>query len=68
MLAAYQRRIWLVLGMALALSALVGHAIARRGVRPLEQIARTARDITSTRLDSRIDHSQLPAEVASLAR
>jgi two-component system heavy metal sensor histidine kinase CusS len=67
MLAAYRRRIWLVLGLALALSAFVGHAIARRGVRPLEQIARTAREITSTRLDARIDHRQLPAEVASLA-
>lgn len=67
MLAAYRRRIWLVLGLALALSAFVGHAIARRGVRPLEQIARTSRRITSTRLDARIDHSYLPAEVASLA-
>lgn len=67
MLAAYQRRIWLVLSLALALGAFVGHVIARRGVRPLEQIARTARDITSTRLDARIDHRRLPAEVASLA-
>jgi two-component system heavy metal sensor histidine kinase CusS len=66
-LGAYRRRIWLVLGLALALSAVVGYGIARRGVRPLERIARTARDITSTRLDSRIDHSRLPAEVASLA-
>lgn len=67
MLTAYRRRIWLVLSLALALSAFVGYAIARRGVRPLEQIARIARDITSTRLDARIDHGPLPAEVASLA-
>lgn len=67
MLAAYRRRIWLVLGMALALSAGVGHAIARRGVRPLGQIARASRAITSTSLDARIDHRDLPPEVASLA-
>ena len=66
-LGAYRRRIWLVLGLALALSAGFGYGIARRGVRPLERIARTAREITSTRLDSRIDHGRLPAEVASLA-
>jgi two-component system heavy metal sensor histidine kinase CusS len=66
-LTAYRRRIWLVFGVALALSAFVGYAIARRGVRPLEQIARTARQITSTRLDSRIDDSRLPPEVANLA-
>jgi two-component system heavy metal sensor histidine kinase CusS len=66
-LAAYRQRIWLILGLALALSAFVGHAIARRGVRPLERIARTAREITSARLDARIDHGRLPTEVASLA-
>jgi two-component system heavy metal sensor histidine kinase CusS len=66
-LAAYRRRIWLVLSLALAVSAVLGYGIARRGVRPLERITRTARDITSTRLDSRIDYSRLPAEVASLA-
>jgi two-component system, OmpR family, heavy metal sensor histidine kinase CusS len=66
-LAAYRRRLWLVLGLALAASAFVGHAIARRGVRPLEHIARTARDITSTRLDARIDHLDLPGEVATIA-
>lgn len=67
MLTAYRRRIWLILALALASSAFVGHAIARRGVRPLERIGRTARQITSTRLDARIDQTQLPAEVASLA-
>jgi len=67
MLAGYRTRVWVVLGLALGLSAFVGHAIARRGVRPLEQIARTARQITSSSLDARIAQARLPSEVASLA-
>jgi two-component system, OmpR family, heavy metal sensor histidine kinase CusS len=67
MLSVYRTRVWVVLALALALSAFVGHAIARRGVRPLEQIARTARQITSSSLDARIAQADLPAEVASLA-
>jgi two-component system heavy metal sensor histidine kinase CusS len=67
MLAAYRTRVWVVLALAFALSAFVGHAIARRSVRPLEEIARTARKITSSSLDARIEQVHLPAEVASLA-
>lgn len=67
MLAAYRARLWLILAVALAVSAFVGHRIARRGVRPLEQITCTARRISSTTLDARIDRTGLPAEVASLA-
>lgn len=67
MLSAYRTRVWVVLAVALALSAFVGHAIARHGVRPLEQIARTARRITSASLDARIEQAHLPAEVANLA-
>lgn len=66
-LSAYRTRVWVVLALTLALSAFIGHAIARRGVRPLEQIAHTARQITSSSLDARIDQAYLPDEIGSLA-
>lgn len=67
LLSEYRTRLWLVLGGALLLSAWVGHSIARRGVRPLEEISEAASRIRSTTLNERINSFGLPAEVASLA-
>ncbi len=67
LLATYRMRLWLVLGSALLASGIIGHAIGRRGVRPLEKIGRTAREVRATTLNARIDLDRLPAEVASLA-
>jgi len=42
LLARYRERLWLVLGTSLVLCALAGYLIARSGMRPIQQIGRTA--------------------------
>lgn len=46
---------------------LAGHQIARRGIRPVEEMATTARQISSTNLRERILPEGYPVELASLA-
>jgi two-component system heavy metal sensor histidine kinase CusS len=67
LLARYRERLWLVLGTSLLLCALAGYLIARSGMRPIQQISRTAARIRSTTLDERIQTYGLPAELAGLA-
>lgn len=67
LLARYRQRLWLVLGTSLVLCALAGYLIARSGMRPIQEINRTAARIRSTTLDERIDTDGLPAELAGLA-
>jgi two-component system heavy metal sensor histidine kinase CusS len=67
LLAGYRRSLLLVLSLALVLCALAGHRIARRGLRPVAEIADTARRIRSTTLNERIEAQGLPAELAVLA-
>jgi len=43
------------------------HFIVKLALRPLDDISRTARNITRRRLDTRIDESSLPVELVSLA-
>jgi two-component system heavy metal sensor histidine kinase CusS len=67
LLALYRRRfLWILLG-TLAIFPLVGYQIARRGIRPVEEMATTARHITSTNLRERIRADGYPVELASLA-
>lgn len=58
---------WAVLCFAFILFPVIGYQIARQGIRPVEQIAATARRITSTNLRERIESSGYPSELASLA-
>jgi two-component system heavy metal sensor histidine kinase CusS len=68
LLAEYRHSMWLVLALALAGCALVGYQVARRGLRPLHEIAATARRIRSTTLaEERLAAAGLPAEIAELA-
>lgn len=67
LLADFRWRMLPVLAGALVLSALVGHRIARRGIRPVEEITQTARRIRSSTLNERIAADLLPSELASLA-
>jgi len=53
---------------ALAASAVAGVTIARRGLRPVGEIAATARRIGPERLDERIAADGLPADLDDLAR
>jgi two-component system heavy metal sensor histidine kinase CusS len=58
---------WGILLTTSALFPLVGYRIARHGIRPVEEIAATARRITSTNLRERIGSEGYPSELASLA-
>jgi two-component system heavy metal sensor histidine kinase CusS len=63
----YRRNLWLVVGLALVVCAVVGHRIAQRGLRPIVAITATARRIRSTTLDKRILADSLPNELFVLA-
>ncbi|HUZ72346.1 MAG TPA: histidine kinase dimerization/phospho-acceptor domain-containing protein [Stellaceae bacterium] len=67
LLARYRERLWLVLAASLLLCSLGGYLIARRGMRPIEDIGRTAAHIRATTLHERIGTEGLPAELSGLA-
>ncbi len=63
----YRLWFWAILLASSILFPLLGYGIARRGIRPVEEIAATARRITSTNLGERIQAEGYPSELASLA-
>ena len=67
LLARYRLWAWGILLTTSLLFPLVGYRIARQGIRPVEEIAATARRITSTNLRERIESEGYPLELASLA-
>jgi two-component system heavy metal sensor histidine kinase CusS len=67
LLARYRLWFWGILLATSVLVPLVGYRIARHGIRPVEEIAATARRITSTNLRERIESEGYPSELASLA-
>jgi two-component system heavy metal sensor histidine kinase CusS len=67
LLARYRQRFWLILLGTLLIFPLVGYQIARRGIRPVKEVATTARHISSTNLHERIQAEGYPSELASLA-
>jgi two-component system, OmpR family, heavy metal sensor histidine kinase CusS len=67
LLALCRRRFWMILLATLAIFPLVGYQIARRGIRPVREVATTARHISSTNLHERIQPEGYPSELASLA-
>ena len=67
LLARYRLWFWAILLASSVLFPLVGYRIARQGIRPVEEIAATARRITSTNLRERIGAEGYPSELASLA-
>jgi two-component system heavy metal sensor histidine kinase CusS len=67
LLARYRLWFWGILMATSVLFPLVGYRIARHGIRPVEEIAKTARRITSTNLRERIGSEGYPLELASLA-
>jgi two-component system heavy metal sensor histidine kinase CusS len=67
LLARYRMWFWGILLATSVLFPLVGYRIARHGIRPVEEIAATARRITSTNLRERIGSEGYPSELASLA-
>ncbi len=67
LLARYRLWFWAILLATSILFPLVGYRTARHGIRPVEEIAATARRITSTNLRERIGSEGYPLELASLA-
>src|SRR3984957_4994148 len=67
LLARYRLWFWGILLATSVLFPLVGYRIARHGIRPVEEIAATARRITSTNMRERIRAEGYPSELASLA-
>jgi len=67
LLARYRHRFWVILLGTLAIFPLVGYQIARRGIRPVREVATIARHISSTNLHERIQPEGYPSELASLA-
>ncbi|HTA23447.1 MAG TPA: heavy metal sensor histidine kinase [Terriglobales bacterium] len=66
-LARYRFWFWTILLATYAIFPLVGYKIARHGIRPVEEMATTARHISSTNLQERIRPEGYPFELASLA-
>lgn len=67
LLAGYRRQLWVVLGLGLIASILIGRRIAIRGLRPLHEISETVRQIRSTNLHEHVPLDRMPAEVQELA-
>lgn len=67
LLARYRLWFWAILLATSVLFPVAGYRIARQGIRPVEEMAATARRITSTNLRERIRAEGYPAELASLA-
>src|SRR5580698_6418685 len=63
----YRFWFWGVLAVTSILFPVVGYWVARHGIRPVEEIAATARRITSTNLRERLGAEGYPSELASLA-
>ncbi len=68
LLARFRLWFWGILLGALVVCPLVGFQIARRGIRPVAEMAATTRRITSTNLRERVLTEGYPSELASLAR
>lgn len=67
LLARYRQSLALALAVSLVLCLLVGHGIARRGLRSVEAVARAAGRIRPSTLHERVPTEGLPAELAFLA-
>ncbi|HTV83315.1 MAG TPA: heavy metal sensor histidine kinase [Acidobacteriaceae bacterium] len=63
----YRLWFWAILLASSVLFPVLGYWIARHGIRPVEEIAATARSITSTNLRERIRAEGYPSELSSLA-
>ncbi len=67
LLARYRRWFLAILLGCFAIFPVIGYRVARHGIRPVEEIATTARHISSTNLRERIQPEGYPYELASLA-
>jgi two-component system heavy metal sensor histidine kinase CusS len=67
LLARFRMWFWIILSVASAVFPLIGYQVARHGIRPVEEMATTARHISSSNMHERIQPEGYPLEFASLA-
>ena len=67
LIADYRQKLIVVLILGVLLSAGAGIAIARRGMRPLEEIIKTVERVSASQLDERVGRAGWPLELRSLA-
>jgi two-component system heavy metal sensor histidine kinase CusS len=67
MLEQYRSLIWMTEGSAVLIAIVLSLLLIRRALKPLQNIADSARGITPERLDARIDVRRAPAELHDLA-
>jgi two-component system heavy metal sensor histidine kinase CusS len=67
LLSGYRRQLWIVLGVGLIASILIGRRIAIQGLRPLGEISETVRRTRSTNLSEHVPLDRMPSEVQELA-
>jgi len=62
----FRTTLWISIALALACTALLGWLAARRGLRPVHEMAQVARGISASRLQARIDATAQPTELTEL--
>ncbi|HEX8964145.1 MAG TPA: heavy metal sensor histidine kinase [Rhodocyclaceae bacterium] len=65
---AFRRTLWLGIGSGIVLMALLGWWIARRGIRPVEEMAAAVNRIGAHRLHERVPAAGTPVELVGLAQ
>ena len=64
----FRTALWSVVGIAAALTGLLGWIAARRGLAPLKTIRQSAAGITANRLDYRLSPESIPEELAEVVQ
>ncbi len=64
----YRRKMFIILIAGVFFSAMIGFLVAREGLRPLKDIARSVQTIGADRLHERVASKRWPREVMTLAR
>jgi two-component system heavy metal sensor histidine kinase CusS len=66
LLRGYRNQLWIVLGVGLIVSTLIGHRIARTGIRPITEMARAVCHVRASTLHERIPLESVEAELSIL--
>jgi len=65
-MAEFRTTLWISIAIAVVCTALLGWLAARRGLRPVHEMAQVARGISANRLQARIDATAQPLELTEL--
>lgn len=67
LLRSYLDQLWLVLGVGLLASVIIGFRIARTGIAPVQSMTETVKRVRSSTLSERIALAEMPSELSALA-